>query len=265
MSISTGRFTEEVVEFAHTRLYVLKGGTGNPLLVLHGVEGHEGWLAFHEALAEHATVYAPSHPGYGHTERPAWMETIAHQAVFYHWFLQEAGLQAVDLVGVGVGGWIAAQMAVMCADHVRHLVLVDAAGIRPRQGETLDLFIIPWREVVERSFYDAQHSAEYQRIYGAAPIQEFGGLREAGRSMSIRMCYRPYMHDPALFPTLGKIGVPTLIVWGAQDQIMPIECGHLYQEAIPGARLRVIEQCGHWPHFEQPQALAEIIREFLSG
>jgi pimeloyl-ACP methyl ester carboxylesterase len=265
MSISTGRFTEEVVEFAHTRLYVLKGGTGNPLLVLHGVEGHEGWLAFHEALAEHATVYAPSHPGYGHTERPAWMETIAHQAVFYHWFLQEAGLQAVDLVGVGVGGWIAAQMAVMCADHVRHLVLVDAAGIRPRQGETLDLFIIPWREVVERSFYDAQHSAEYQRIYGAAPIQEFGGLREAGRSMSIRMCYRPYMHDPALLPTLGKIGVPTLIVWGARDQIMPIECGYLYQEAIPGARLRVIEQCGHWPHFEQPQALAEIIREFLSG
>jgi pimeloyl-ACP methyl ester carboxylesterase len=265
MSISTGRFTEEAVEVAESRLYVLKGGTGNPLIVLHGVEGHEGWLAFHEALADYATVYAPSHPGYGHTERPAWMETIAHQAVFYHWFLQRASLQAVDLVGVGVGGWIAAQMAVMCADNLRHLLLVDAAGIRPRQGEILDIFVISWREVVERSFYDAPHSAEFQRIYGAAPIQEFGGRREAGRSMSIRMCYRPYMHDPALLPTLGKVRVPTLIVWGAQDQIVPIECGHLYQQAIPGATLRVIEQCGHWPHFEQPQALAEIIREFVSG
>jgi pimeloyl-ACP methyl ester carboxylesterase len=265
MTTSTGRFTEETTEVAQTRLYILKGGTGRPLLVLHGVEGHEGWLAFHEALAEQYTVYAPAHPGYGQTERPAWMETIAHQAVFYHWFLQEAGLQAVDLVGVGVGGWIAAQMAVMCAAHLRHLVLVDAAGVRPQRGEAADIFIIPWREVIERSLYDAQNCAEAQRIYTATPLQEFGGVREAGRSMSMRLCYRPYMYDPALPATLGKIRVPTLVVWGAQDQIIPIECAHLYQQAIPGATLRVIDHCGHWPHFEHPQTLAEIIREFSAG
>lgn len=61
------------MEVAQTRLYVLKGGGGNPLLVLHGVEGPEGWLPFHDALAEHATVYAPSHPGYGHTECPGYL------------------------------------------------------------------------------------------------------------------------------------------------------------------------------------------------
>ena len=265
MATSTGRFTEETVEVAQTRLYLLKGGTGRPLIVLHGVEGHEGWLAFHDALAEDATVYAPSHPGYGQTERPPWMETIAHQAVFYHWFLREAGLQRVDLVGLGVGGWIAAQMAVMCDANLGRLVLVDAAGVRPQQGEVVDIFVMPWREVVERSLYDAPHCAEAQRIYTAAPLQEFGGVREAGRSMSMRMCYRPYMSDPALLPTLGKIRVPTLVVWGAQDHIIPIECGHLYQQAIPGARLRVIDRCGHWAHFEQPQALAEIIREFVAG
>lgn len=142
MATVTGHFTEETVEVAQTRLYMLKGGTGNPLLVLHGVEGHEGWLAFHEALVEHATVHAPSHPGYGHTECPAWLATIPHQAVFYQWFLQEAGLPSVDLVGIGIGGWIAAQMAVMCPHRVRRLILVDAAGLRPREGEILDIFIL---------------------------------------------------------------------------------------------------------------------------
>jgi pimeloyl-ACP methyl ester carboxylesterase len=166
---------------------------------------------------------------------------------------------------VGVGGWIAAQMAVMCAANLRHLVLVDAAGVRPQQGEVVDIFIIPWREVIERSLYAAENCAEALRIYTAAPLQEFGGIREAGRSMSMRMCYRPYMYDPALLPMLGKIRVPTLVVWGAQDQIIPIECGHLYQRAIPGATLRVIDHCGHWPHFEQPQTLAEIIDEFVAG
>jgi pimeloyl-ACP methyl ester carboxylesterase len=265
MTTTTGAFAEETVEVAQTRLYMLKGGSGRPLLMLHGVEGHEGWLAFHEALAAQATVYAPAHPGFGQTPRPAWMETIAHQAVFYHWFLQAVGLQDVDVVGVGVGGWIAAQMAVMCDAPLRHLVLVDAAGVRPQQGEVLDIFIMPWREVMERSLYDAARCAEADRIYTAAPLQEFGGEREAGRSMSIRMCYRPYMYDPALLPTLGKIRVPTLIVWGANDQIVPLECGQLYQQAIPGATLRVLEGCGHWAHFEQPQALAESIREFIAG
>jgi pimeloyl-ACP methyl ester carboxylesterase len=265
MTTSTGTFTEVRVKVADTQLYMLKGGMGRPLVILHGVEGHEGWLAFHDALAEQATVYAPAHPGYGQTERPAWMETIAHQAVFYHWFLQEAGLQGVDLIGVGVGGWIAAQMAVMCQAPLRHLVLVDAAGVRPSRGEVVDIFIMPWREVIERSLYDAQNCAEALRIYTATPLQEFGGIREAGRSMSMRMCYRPYMYDPALLPTLAKIRVPTLVVWGAQDQIIPLECGHLYQQAIPGATLRLIEQTGHWPHFEQPQALAETIREFVTS
>ena len=82
-------------------------------------------------------------------------------------------------------------MAVMCQANLRHLVLVDAAGVRPQQGEVLDLFIIPWREVIERSLYDAENCAEALRIYTATPLQEFGGVREAGRSMSMRMCYRP--------------------------------------------------------------------------
>lgn len=263
MTTSTEVFSEHRVAVAGTELYLLTGGTGTPVLVLHGVEGFEGWLPFHDALTERATVYAPSHPGYGHTVCPEWISTIPQQAVFYHWYLQQAGLGPVDVVGFGIGGWMAAQMAIMCPHHFRHLALVDTAGIRPQQSEMLDIFIVPWKQVIEQSFHDAANSPEYQRLYGGE-FQEYGGLREASRTMSIRMCFRPFMYDPALPAMLGKVRVPTLVVWGAHDQIIPLECGQLYQQAIPGATLRVLDGSGHWPHYERPQELARMLSDFFA-
>jgi len=263
MTVRSAPFTQESVALAGTNLHLLKGGEGRPALVLHGIEGPEGWLAFHDALSRKSAVYAPTHPGYGETERPPWLEAISHQAIFYNWFIQQAGLEDVDLIGFGIGGWIAAEMAVMCPHNFAHLVLVDAAGLHPREAQLLDIFVMPWREVIERSFSDAQASSEFQRIYTERPLSDFGGPREAGRSMSMRMCYRPYMFDPALQPLLGRIDIPTLIVWGADDQVIPLECGEMYRDAISGAALKVLDHAGHWPHYEQPQQLAELIQEFV--
>jgi pimeloyl-ACP methyl ester carboxylesterase len=262
VTVELARYAVEQVPVGQTQLYLLKGGRGRPCLVLHGIEGHEGWLAFHEALAEHAMVYAPSHPGYGHTPCPTWISSIQHQAVFYNWFLEHANLGQVDVVGVGVGGWIAAHMAVMCSAALRSLTLVGAAGVKPVEDEILDVFITRWPEVLARGFFDHQNAPEYRRLYGDTPIAEFGGLREAGRVMSMKMCFRPYMYDPALPAMLGKIRVPTLIVWGRDDRIMPLECAQLYKAGIPGATLRVIDDCGHFVHLDQPVTLARAIRAF---
>jgi pimeloyl-ACP methyl ester carboxylesterase len=119
--------------------------------------------------------------------------------------------------------------------------------------------------VVELSVHDPQNAEEYQRIYTAAPVQSYGGHRESGRSMAMRMCYRPYMYDPALPALLPGIRTPALIVWGADDRIIPVECGHLYQAAMPGAKLEVIEGCGHWPHYEKPAELADKVGRFLKA
>jgi pimeloyl-ACP methyl ester carboxylesterase len=253
----------ERVTVGGTALQVLKGGAGRPCVVLHGVEGDEGWLAFHEALASHATVYAPSHPGYGQTPCPPWLTTIQHQAIFYNWFLESAGLQEVDVIGVGIGGWIAAQMAVLCSAPLRRLVLVDAAGLKPECAEILDIFVTPWQQVIDRAFYAPSNAAEYQRLY-ATGVAEFGGAREAGRTMSMRMCFRPYMYDTSLPGMLPKIALPTLIVWGREDQIVPLECATLYQQAIPNATVRILDHCGHFAHLEQPRLLAETIGGFLN-
>jgi pimeloyl-ACP methyl ester carboxylesterase len=264
MTAAFGMFTEEKIQVGNVALTLLKGGRGQSTLVLHGIEGDEGWLAFHEALAGSATVYAPSHPGYGRTERPEWLSSINHQAVFYHWFLQAAGLESVDLVGVGLGGWIAAEMALMCTDHIRNLVLVSPAGILPREGEVYDVFVESWRQVIERSFYDHRASPEYLRIYGEDYAPQFGGIREAGRTMNTILAYRPFMYDPAMPGMLGKIRVPTLVVLGDTDRIMPRECGERYTQGIPDASLTTLERCGHWAHLDRPEALADAIRAFVS-
>jgi pimeloyl-ACP methyl ester carboxylesterase len=254
----------ETVRVGGTPVQVLRGGSGRPVVVLHGIEGPEGWLAFHEALAREADVWAPSHPGYGETPRPDWMESITHTAQFYGWFLQEAGLEQVDLVGVGVGGWIAAEMAVMNPSVLHRLVLVDAVGVHPREGEIADVFVVPWGEVLRRGFADADASTEYQRVYSERPLQDFGGERESGRSMAMRTCYKPYMHNPALPPLLGRVKTPSLVVWGAQDEIVPLDCGQLYVESLVDARLEVIENCGHMAHFERPDELASLVRGFVA-
>lgn len=261
--VATTSYTDEIIEIAGASLHLLKGGTGRPALVLHGMEGPEGWLRFHDQLSQGATVYAPSHPGYGDSPRPEWMESITHTAFFYERFLREASLQDVDLIGFGIGGWIAAEMAAMCSHNLAHLVLVDSAGLRPQNGEILDIFIRRWRDVAAACVTDPENAEEYKRIYEAHPIVDFGGTREAGRVMTMRMTYRPYMYSPALPSILPGIATPTLVLWGAEDQIIPVECGQAFAEAIPGARLQVLEGCGHWPHFERPDALAKAVLDFI--
>jgi pimeloyl-ACP methyl ester carboxylesterase len=262
MVLTTTPYTDEVLSIAGTQLHLLKGGSGRPALVLHGIEGPEGWLQLHDLLSQQATVYAPSHPGYGLSERPEWLESVTHMAYFYERFLRESRLEDVDLIGFGLGGWVAAEMAAMCSHNLAHLVLVDSAGIRPQSGEILDIFIRPWAEVVSSCVTDPEGAEEFRRIYDAEPIQAFGGRREAGRVTAMRMAYRPYMHSPALPALLQGITTPTLVVHGAEDRIVPLECGEAFASAMPNAKLRILDGCGHWPHLERPDALAETILNF---
>ncbi|MBV8084387.1 MAG: alpha/beta hydrolase [Chloroflexi bacterium] len=255
---------EERAQVGPASLKLLTGGTGRPVLVLHGIEGDEGWLLFHDALAERFRVLAPSHPGFGYTEAPEWITAPRHIAVFYLWYLQETGHGPLDVIGNGaLGGWIAACMAVLDPSAVRRLVLVGSGGVKPQLGEIFDVFVATWPDVVRRSFHRTEAAEEYQRLYASANLNEFGGVREAAKVMSMKLCFRPYMYDPSLPGMLPKITAPTLLLHGREDVIVPPECSELYREAIPGAMLRTLDGCGHWAHLEKPRELAGLVREFI--
>ena len=124
-------FTEEFVEVGGSKLHMFKGGTGEPLVLLHGDRGNAGWLGYVQALADRFTVYIPTHPGYWQSDRPEWLESISDMASFYTWFFEQQRLEGARVIGFSMGGWLAAEIAVMCRHAFSKLMLVDAAGIKP--------------------------------------------------------------------------------------------------------------------------------------
>lgn len=257
-------FAEEIIDVGGSKVQLLKGGSGDPLLILHGAGGSRGWLRYTQALSERFTVYLPSHPGFGTSERPDWMESVQDLACFYTWFQEQQGLENVRAIGFSMGGWLAAEMAVMCHHAFRKLMLVDAVGIKPQQGEIADIFIISPAQVAELGYHDAKQIPEYDQIFPKSPTPEEVEQAEVNREMAVRVCWKPYMHDPRLPALLARTHVPTRIVWGREDRIVPLECGELYQKAIPGSELVVIDNCGHSPQIEKPDEFVKTALEFLA-
>ena len=256
-------FTEEFVQVDGARVQMFKGGSGEPLLILHGNSGNSGPTISAQMLAERYTVYMPSHPGFNQSERPEWLETMQDLASFYSWFLEKQGLEGVRAIASSMGGWLAAEIAVNCRHAFSKLMLVGAVGIQPKNSEITDVFLITPEQVTELIIHDPKQVPDYDQIYGQTPTPEERYIADRNREMAVRLCWKPYMFDPSLPARLGRISHPTHIVWGRQDRIVPLECGELYKQAIPGSELTVIEDCGHSPQIEKPQEFANLALGFL--
>jgi len=160
---------EERVSVGGIKVHTLVGGQGDPLLVLHGAGGNRGWRRWMAAVAERFTVYAPTHPGFGASDGAEWMEGIDDLARFYLWFLDELGLRRVHLLGHSIGGWTAAELAVMNPGVLDRLVLVAPVGLRPEQGEILDVFYYPPEELLRFTIHEPGAFPEWTELFGTPP------------------------------------------------------------------------------------------------
>lgn len=256
-------FTEETISVAGGNFQVYKGGAGEPLLVLHGAGGNAGPRRYAHALAEKFTVYLPSHPGYGKSDRPDWVETMPDLACFYTWFQEQEGLENVRAIGFSLGGWLAAEMLSLTRHAFSKVMLVGAAGIKPIAGEITDIFIISPRQIRDLAYHDPGQVPEWDELFGADPTPEQNQQAETDREMAIRLAWRPYMHNPRLPAKLGRVSIPTHIVWGENDNLVPLECAELYRQAIAGSQVTVIPNCGHSPQIEKPADFVPTALSFL--
>ena len=249
-------WTSETVPLASGPLHVARAGSGTPLLVLHHDIGSPERLPFYDALAQQHTVLVPSHPGYDKSARPAWMRSVRDIAIVYQALIAEKRLTGISLVGLGFGGWIAAEMATMAPRAFKKLVLVGAMGLKPEHGEIADQALVSYIDYVRLGFAD---QAVYDRTFGAETPGETLEQWDLNREMTFRIAWKPYMYNPSLPHLLGSVTTPALVVWGRKDRVVPLECGERYAKTLRNAKLEVIDDAGHYVEIEKPDVLAHLI------
>lgn len=237
-------------------------GEGRTFLLLHGGGGPQTVTGFAELLATKgpARVLTPTHPGFGGTPRPDGLTSMAGLAALYCELLDRLGLDDVTVIGNSIGGWIAAELALLGSPRVRGVVLVDGVGIEVEGHPVTDISPLSMDELARLSYFnpaafriDPDAMTEAQRAGMAAnraALQVYGGAR---------------MGDPALRGRLAAVACPALVVWGEADRIGDPDYGRAYAAAIPGARFELLPGAGHLPQLETPEQLLRAVWDFAEA
>jgi pimeloyl-ACP methyl ester carboxylesterase len=242
-----------IVNGAHIEM--IDRGHGRPILFLHPHIGLDPLAPVLGVLAEGGRLIAPSHPGFGHSERPAGITTVDDLAYFYLDLMDALDLRDALVIGVSLGAWIAAEIAVKSTERIAGLVLGNPVGIKVGDRETrdiLDIFAMLEGEFLEKTF---ANPAVGQRDYRAMTDDEVTVVAR-NREAAALYAWSPYMHDPKLKGRLHRIRIPTLVLWGTADRLVGEAYGRAFAAAVPGAKFETIAGAGHFVHIEQPKAFA---------
>jgi pimeloyl-ACP methyl ester carboxylesterase len=261
--LARGGGQPETIDVNGRSTVVMHGGDGTPLVYLHSTLGEATmWLPFYQSWARRFRVLVPTHPGFGQSGGFDEIDTIEDMAFHYIEFLDVLGLEQVCLGGCSLGGWIAAEVACRWPERVKKLWIADAPGLPVPEQPMPDLvrYLQDRQKMREILFHDPT-SAIASLIIGDKPDEQ--SMLAAYQSLTVlaRLVWeRPY--DPKLAKRLHRIQCPTLLVWGEQDRLVPPAYGEAYRRQIPGAQLRLIQQCGHLPMFEREAEFVDIIADF---
>ena len=206
-------------------------------------------------------MIVPHHPGWGRSPRPEWIRSVRDLAAIYRGLLAELGIEQAALIGLGFGGWIAAEMATMAPGDVARLVLVAPMGIKPSEGDILDQAIISYIDYARAGFYEQK---AFDRLYGAAPSTEQLEAWDIAREMCFRIAWKPYMYSQTLPHLLASVRAPALVVWGDKDRVVPLSTANRFLQSLPNAKLEVVKDCGHCVDLEQPKRLADLVTPFIA-
>jgi pimeloyl-ACP methyl ester carboxylesterase len=246
-------FTEERLTIRGIDTVVLTAGSGDPLVFFHGAGTVTGFDAL-LPLAERYRLVVPYHPGFGPSADDTSVDEIHDYRRHYLDLLDELGIGEFALVGQSMGGWLAANVAVDHTERVRRLVLAAPVGLKVDEHPTTDIFSIPGEEVLG---YLTADMSVFDGHVPVPPTPEFLADRYRETTSAARLLWeRPY--DLKLHRWLHRLTMPTLILWGDADRLVPHEQAPYWAELIPGADVKLLPGVGHLIFDESREAVDAI-------
>jgi pimeloyl-ACP methyl ester carboxylesterase len=272
--VSAVVLSDERLETPVGAIQLVRAGSGDPIVYLHSASGETTNPALESLAADH-TVYVPVFPGFGESEGLDQIDGVEDAAFHLLDVLDALGLPAPVVIGLSLGGWLAAELATRAPERVGRLVLVSPVGLRIEGAPVPELFGRRPGELAEDLYADQSHPmaqvmhALDQWVGDATRIGNLptGMLMPLVQSMAAtaKLGWNPYLHNPKLPGRLRRITAPTLVVAGAADRFTPRAHADAYTAGIAGARLVVIEGAGHMVPMERPEELSAAVREFLAA
>ena len=265
--------------------YLAAGATGRPVVLLHGGgtdSASLSWLSSMDQFSQTRRVVAPDLPGYGQSARPRVDYTIEYYKKFLNHFIQDQGLKEFSLVGLSLGGHIALSFTLQFPSRVEKLVLVNSAGLgTPLRWRTLARLMVripsfydTVRKIAVRSrpavrfslrnlVHDPQVITEELVTEISRTIATRGGGRAWRSYVEHEMDWSGFRHN--FLNRLAEITLPTLIIHGSHDRLIPVKWANRAHQLLPDSQLCVFEKCGHWPPREKPIEFTGAVLEFLKN
>jgi pimeloyl-ACP methyl ester carboxylesterase len=260
-----------------------RGGEGPVVLLVHGIAGSSRtWREVMPALAERYTVVAPDLLGHGESAKPMGDYSLGAYASGLRDFLGVLGIPRATVVGHSFGGGVAMQLAYQHPECCEHLVLVASGGLGREVSWMLRLLSLPGSELLMPFIFPSfvrDRGDQMSRTLHAKGIRSprldemwrtYGSLAETPNRQAFIRTLRAVI-DPGgqVVSAMDRLylaaAMPTLIVWGDRDDIIPVSHGHAAHEAIPGSRLEVFEGVSHFPHVERPAEFVRVLTGFLAS
>jgi pimeloyl-ACP methyl ester carboxylesterase len=261
--LSRGGGQPETITVNGRPTVLMHAGEGAPFVYLHSSLGESSlWLPFYQAWAKQFRVLVPTHPGFGKSGGFEQIDTIEDVAFHYVELFDALGLDEVILGGVSLGGWVAAEFAVRWPERVKKLWLCNAPGLWTDEAELGDLFRVMYdRGALRRLLFHDPDGHMARLVIQDEPDEERLLAAYQNLTALARLMWdRPY--DPKLAGRLHRVACPTLLLWGAHDQLVPPAFGAAYHKHLPHARMQLIADCGHLPMFEKEREFVEVVEQF---
>ncbi len=234
-------FERKVIDIAGIELEIHEGGDGPPLLYLHAGGGFRPAHPAMPLLAKRHRIIAPSHPGFGRSSLPNWVNTVDDFAHVYLELMQRLDLKDAVLIGASIGGWVAAEIATKNTSRLSRLVLIGPSGIKVGSRDKLDIpdiFAMTPAEFEKRLFRNPE---KFHPDFSKMSDDELTIVARNRQTMAL-IAWEPYLHNPKLSHRLQMIDVPTLLIRGEHDGLISEQYATAYADLIPGAVYREVSR-----------------------